>query len=167
MDPSPQPGDDPRLRRLIDYLEQHRQQINVEALRKELLRAGHPPELVDEAVRRVAGDEAGKPRAWPVGLLVMVANLIVMAPLLFGLIGATVSLVPAANDNLLWLPAPVLLVALIPVGELLAGRRLRGGPRDHLGRVLSWGATFTLIVMGLLLVLFGICVVLVISAFSY
>ncbi len=35
--------------------------------------------------------------------------------------------------------------------------------RGVLGRVLIWGATFTLIVLGLLLVLFGVCVALILS----
>lgn len=166
MQPEPPPGgDDPRLRPLVDYLEQHRGQINVEALRKELRSAGHPPELVDVAVRRVVGEQPAKALAWPFGLLVALANLVAIPFPFFGLIGIIVDAFPAANDNFYWLGIPLLAAALIPGAELAVGLRLRGGPRDRLGRALIWGAALTFIGMALLLVLFGICVAVILSSY--
>jgi hypothetical protein len=150
--------DDPRLGPIIAYLEQHRERINIEALRKQLREAGHPPELVDEAVRRVVGEEGQKPPAWPFGLLIALANFVILPFLFAGMVNLLLAIIPAANNNLLWLPLPLLLIAVVPVAQLLIGRRLREGPRDRLGRALIWGGVFTLAGMGLLLLLLGACV---------
>lgn len=167
MEPQqPSPGDDPRLAPIIAYLEQHQERINIEALRKELREAGHPPELVDEAVRRVAGPEASLPRAWPQGLLIVLANLFV-APFAFNLITSLViAIFPAVTTNVLWSVLPFVAMVVLPVVELLVGGRLRGGPRDFLGRVLIWGASATLAVMGVLLILFGICVAVFMAGYN-
>ena len=167
MEPQqPPPGDDPRLAPLIAYLEQHHERINIEALRKELHEAGHPPELVDEAVRRVVGPEASLPPAWPQGLLIVLANLFVV-PFAFSLTASLITaLFPTANSSGLWLPLPLLVAAALPGVELLQGRRMRGGPRDRLGRALIWGAVATLAVMGVLLILFGVCVAVFIASYS-
>ncbi len=159
MEPHASPApDDAALQQLVDYLEQHRGQVELEALRRQLLDAGHPPELVAAAVARIGGAPVRKPVAWPFGLLIMLANLIVL-PMLFGVLASVVtSLFPASNDNLLWLIAPVLAVGLALGGELVGGRRLTGGPRDRLGRALVWGAAFTMIALALLALLVGICV---------
>jgi hypothetical protein len=49
--PQPLPGQagDPRLQPLIDHLAQHKDRINIEALRKQLIEPGHDPVLVAEA----------------------------------------------------------------------------------------------------------------------
>ncbi|HMQ33325.1 MAG TPA: hypothetical protein PKD53_21515 [Chloroflexaceae bacterium] len=166
MEPQPPAGDDPRLAPLVAYLEQHRRQVNVEALRKELLRSGHPPELVAEAVRRVVGAAPPRPPAWPLGALIGVANLLLLPFPFVGLIELIASSFPAANDNLLWLPVPLLVTAAIPGAQLAAGLRLRGGPRDRLGRALIWGAAIALVGMAVLALLFGICVAVIFVSFG-
>lgn len=166
LEPQPPAGDDPRLRPLVAYLEEHRQRVNVEALRKELLRAGHPPELVAEAVRRVAGDAPPRPRAWPFGVLIGLANLLLLPFLFLVLVDLTTSIFPATNDNLLWVPVPLLAVAAVPGAQLAAGLRLRGGARDRLGRALIWGAAIALAGLAVLALLFGICVAIIFVSFG-
>ena len=151
---------DAALQPLLEYLEAHRAQVNLAALRAELLAAGHAPELVDEAVRRVEASTPRKALAWPFGLLVMLANFVVIG-VLQSLLFALASLLPsfAFIAILGWV-----IVGLWPlyfVGEIVVGARLTNGPRDRLGRALIWGGIFSLILPILLGVLFfGICLVL-------
>jgi protein-S-isoprenylcysteine O-methyltransferase Ste14 len=159
MEPHASSGpDDAALQQLVDYLEQHRHHVSLEALRRQLLDAGHPPELVAAAVARVGGTPVQKPVAWPFGLLIMLANLVLLPILFGGLASLVTSLFPASNTNGLWLIAPLLAMGLALGGELIIGRRLTDGPRDRLGRALVWGAAFTLIALALLALLVGICV---------
>lgn len=165
MEPVPPPGGDPRLQPLIDYLEQHRRQITTPALRAQLLAAGHPPELVDEAVRRVESGPDRKPAAWPMGLLAMLANIVALPALLIA--GGSVAgwLYRAAGLDLWWLP--FLLILLILIGEAVAGLRLRGGPRDRLGRALIWGLGFKLIALALAAMAAGVCIAVVLGSQSW
>jgi hypothetical protein len=166
--PPPDQADDPRLPPLIDYLNQHKDRINIEALRKQLLDSGHEAALVDAAYQRVTGQAPGntKPLAWPFGLLIAMLNLGLTVPLAFFLADLQTSVFPALNNNLLWLPLPIMLIALPPIIQLLVGRRLSGGSRDRLGRALVWGGIFSLIVIGSLLLLFGACVVIIIGLYG-
>ncbi|NTU82718.1 MAG: hypothetical protein HGA45_25670 [Chloroflexales bacterium] len=164
MDTQSSVGDDPRLQPLVEYLEQHQRQINLAALRKQLLEAGHPADLVAEAVRRVEAGSPRRPLAWPLGLLVMLANIVVLPPLFAGLAGLTTSISPTSNDSLVWLIPPLLVAALLLGGEFVVGLRLRGGPRDRLGRTLIWGAAFTMIAFALLALLFGICLAILVGS---
>lgn len=170
MDPQPQPGqaDDPRLQPLIDYLAQHKDRINIEALRKQLVEAGHDPTLVTEASRRVSGRDpaVAQPLAWPFGLLIAFLNLMITVPLFFWVADMLANLFRTLNNNLLWLPLPFMLVILPPIVELLVGYRLRSGPRERLGRALVWGGIFTLSTMGVLLLLFGVCVAVIFGIFA-
>lgn len=166
MEPHAPPGDDPRLQPLVGYLEQHQGQFDRAALRQQLIDAGHPPELVDTAVARVGGAPQRKPLAWPYGLLVMLANLIVIPPLFGGAAGLIGALFPASTNDLLWLIAPLLIGGAPLVAELAVGLRLRGGPRDRLGRTLIWGVAFTMITVALLALLVGICIAVLFGGFS-
>lgn len=168
VQPTPNQADDPQLLPLIDYLNQHKDRINVEALRKQLLDSGHEAALVDAAYQRVTGQAPGntKPVAWPFGLLIALLNLGLAVPLAFLVADLLTSAFPALNNNLFWLPAPIMIVALPPIVQLLVGRKLSGGPRDRLGRALVWGGIFSLIVIGSLLLLFGACVVIIIGLYG-
>jgi hypothetical protein len=165
MEPQPPSDDDAHLQPLVDYLEQHRQQINLEALRKELLTAGHPPELVDEAVRRVQGNPIRKARAWPFGLLIVLANLVVIGLIEAGL-NALIPVLPSPFNVIFgWIAigsGPVLLL-----GEIIVGARLSNGPRERLGRALIWGAVFSVLFTVVLIILaLGACFVLLSGAFG-
>ena len=150
---------DAELQPLLEYLEAHRAQVNLAALRKELLAAGHAPALVDEAVRRVEAKTPRKALAWPFGLLVMLANFVVIGVLQFllALIGSR--LPSSAVSSILGL----LIVGIGPlclIGEIVVGARLTNGPRERLGRALIWGGIISLILPVLLSVLLlGICLV--------
>lgn len=155
-----QPDDDPALGPLIAYLEQHREQVNIVALRKQLIAAVHPQALVDEAVRRIEAPR-GVPRtpAWPAGLGIMVLNLALIYPAFF-----LVTVISGESVSWAWLPLAGL--GLLYVAELVVGLRLRQGPREFLGRALVWGAGFTASVLALLALLFGICVAIVVGLYS-
>lgn len=152
--------EDPNLAPIVAYLEQHRAQVSVEALRKQLLAAGHPEPLVDEAIRRLRAAEPPRPpAAWPLGLGFMVLNVALVSLIL--VVGGNM----AANS--FSSPLPVFVVALLPlVAELVAGLMLRGGPRDRLGRGLLWGLGFTASLVALGALLFGICVAIVVALYS-
>ncbi|MEI6179699.1 MAG: hypothetical protein WCP31_03005 [Chloroflexales bacterium] len=150
---------DAELQPLLEYLEAHRAQISLAALREELLAAGHAPELVDEAVRRVEANTPRKALAWPFGLLVMLVNFVVIG-VLQALLFALASLLPSsAVSGILGL----FILGLGPlclIGEIVIGVRLTNGPRERLGRALIWGGSFSLILPVLLgVLLFGICLV--------
>jgi hypothetical protein len=166
VQPPPDQADDPRLQPLIDYLHQHKERINIEALRKQLLEAGHEAALVDAAYQRVTGHAPGnaKPMAWPFGLLIAIVNLGVTLPLALFMGDWLTRIFPVLNDNLLWLPVMLMVIGLPPVAQLLIGRMLKGGPRDRLGRALMWGGIFTMVAIGGVLLLFGACVIIIIGS---
>lgn len=62
--------DEGQFQVLIDYLEQHRDQIYLAALRKQLIQAGHPPALVDETIRRVQPSAKAR-TGWALGTVVV------------------------------------------------------------------------------------------------
>jgi hypothetical protein len=141
MESQPPSDEDAALQPLIDYLQQHREQINLEALRKELITAGHPPELVDEALKRIEPN-AVRPSAWPFGLFIMLMNLVSM--LLFVCPVSWFAMLTIQNSSAFgWFFMALVLVLLI--GEIVVGMRFTNGPRDDLGRALIWGASATLV----------------------
>lgn len=145
-------SDDTALAELVAYLEQHGRKINLYSLRKQLIEAGHPPALVDEAVRRAEpSTKSTWARAWLIGLPLALVNLFVI-PGLSSFIGDIFDI------DWWWLLPIVALVA-----ELIAGLLLRSGPRAVLGRALITGLIYTAVIFGALailgLVILGVCIV--------
>ncbi|MEI6181128.1 MAG: hypothetical protein WCP31_10265 [Chloroflexales bacterium] len=165
MEPQTPSDDDAHVQPLVDYLEQHRETINVEALRKQLLEAGHPPELVDEALRRIGHNPIRKPWAWPFGLLIVVANLVLVGAIETGLFSISSALSGTVSTLVGWIALG--LVPLVLIGEIIAGVRLTNGPHDRLGRALIWGAIFSVITVIMLVILaFGACFMLLSGSFN-
>lgn len=160
MQPQPPSGDDQRLQPLIAYLQQHRGQFNDEALRRQLVEAGHAPALVDEALRRVGPNASPRPPAWPIGVLIMLANLVAIPAMGLGLLWLATQSPSPVGAVLGWLSLGVGPVTLL--AEALAGSWLARGPRERLGRALIWGVGLTVaatVALGVLA--FGVCIALI------
>jgi hypothetical protein len=146
------------IQRCLTYLQRYQREHALPSLRQQLLHAGQPNYVVDEALRRLQGssvvrasvDEAPPP-AWPLGFLVLVGNIF-----LIGL--SSIPLLFTGSDGL-WATffAPILLLV-----EVALGFAWRKGPRALFGRTLLYGALYTLsivvfgVIAAVLLVLFGI-----------
>lgn len=143
---------DAAVAQLQAYIEQNRNQYSLSALRKQLLDAGHPNTIVDEALRRInAGGKGGGSMNWLWGFGFMLLNLIALIPLLL-ILGAWVD-----DSGILSLA----LLGLSQLGLLIAGFVLRNTKRERLGRIILWGMLFSAGAVGLLALAVGICVALV------
>lgn len=153
-DSSPPPDREEQIRQIMTYLEQHREQYDLIALRKQLLANGYPNTLVDEALRRLDGGKtsAGVPRVRLIGFGLAFGNYVVLALLFAVLSGLRVS-----NGYLLLIVPAVLLGAeLVVAGATWNSERRRG-----LGRAMLWAVIWTLaaaaILVAFIALLFGIC----------
>lgn len=77
-----------------------------------------------------------RPAAWPLGVLVLGANLVLAFFFL--------CVISTMLGERWWIP--FVAQGLVLAGELAWGLRLRGGPRDLLGRALVWGFGLSAIV---------------------
>ncbi len=159
------PGSPDDLTQLIAYLRQHSGQYNMDALRSQLLASGHNPALVERAITEVRGaqpEKSNKP-IWPQVALVVVGNM-VGVPIISTIFAWLASNFSSAD----W---PFLLALLIGpavvLGELIWGIVIMNGPKARMGRILLFGAIFSIIVpFALGALLFGICLV-VLGGLSY
>jgi hypothetical protein len=153
-DPTTQPDREEQIRQLLAYLELHRAQYDLVALRKQLLDAGYSNTLVDEALRRLDGGKTSstgeRPRLF--GCIWSFANWILLSAVIFGVSALT-------NDGY----AIFFSVIGIFVVELLVVAAARNSPgREHISRILLWVVIWTVVealVLGAIAaLLFGICV---------
>jgi hypothetical protein len=155
--PPTQPDREEQIRQLSAYLEQHRAQYDLTALRKQLLDAGYPNTLVDEALRRLDGGTTSPAGAGPrlLGCFFSLLNQALLGVAVYAAGSLT-------NDG-----TTMLFVALGVLGvELLAVRAMwstRG--REWASRILLWTVIWTVVtLLGLVALgalLFGICLALI------
>ncbi len=151
-DPSQQPDREEQIRQVLGYLDQHRAQYDLTALRRQLLDAGYTNTVVDEALRRIDG---GKTSATDGGRLtgcfLSLANDALLALVVYGAaaLGGSWWQVLAAALGLLLLE---LIVALVI-------RSRPGGERP--GQLLIWVVAWTVVGIvaagALAALLFGVC----------
>jgi hypothetical protein len=157
----------PDLAPILAYIAQYEGTYDLRALREQLLAAGHPPALVDEALR-ITDRSRRKQNSWfanlvlgcVTGLPVTIGNYILMT-----ILWSTIA--SAALDLL----APGLIVAgvLLIVGELVAGAVLQRNGHTKLGSALISGALLSALgiplIIGFLVALValfvGICLVVI------
>jgi hypothetical protein len=153
-DPTTPPDREEQIRQLLAYLQQHRAQYDLVALRKQLLDAGYSNTLVDEALRRLDGGKTSPPGGRPrlFGCIWSFANWILLSAVIFGVSAMT-------NDGY----AISFSVLGVLVVELLTVAALRNSPgREGVSRILLWTVIWTIlgaiIVIAIGALLFGICV---------
>jgi hypothetical protein len=121
----------------------HQQQFALAGLRQQLLNAGQPNYVVDEALRRLqappvvrASVDEPIPAAWPLGFLVLIGNVF--------LIGFSAIPLLVTQGEALWSAvfAPLLLLL-----EVILGLAWRKGPRALFGRTLLYGALYTVLIV--------------------
>ena len=165
MDNQTPPGNPDDLTQLIAYLRQHSDQYSMDALRSQLLASGRDPALVDRAIAEVNGaqpDATNRP-IWPWVALVVVGNMVGLSTLstLF------IWLVSSFDDSGLLFLIGLLIGPIVVIGELIWGIAIMNGPKARTGRILLFGAIFSIIVpFALGALLFGICLV-VLGGLSY
>lgn len=149
--------DERAVQQMVEYLRQHGSLYETEALRQQLLKAGQRPDLVEQAISRAeVSGPVPKERAWPLGLLVALGNLILMI-ILFSAVATSPS------DPLATFAAA--LPVLMLVGELVAGVVLLNSPRRRLAKALLWGVLFSIVIpIILILLVVGICLVILAGA---
>ncbi|MFV9503517.1 MAG: hypothetical protein AB4911_03035 [Oscillochloridaceae bacterium umkhey_bin13] len=160
--PPTAPLDEGQIQVLVDYLNQHRDQINIAALRKQLIQAGHPQALVDEAVQRVnPSAQAGAGNALGTfGLVIIfsIANLMFLPLISFALNDLVIRLIPDFG-RLLWGPflfiSSVIILPLII--QIVIGARMSNGQTGIIGKGLLLGAAIPLGIFGVIVFLFGVC----------
>jgi hypothetical protein len=131
-----------QISQLMAYLEQHRAEYSLVALRKQLLDAGHPKIVVDEALCRLDGGKTsgsgGRPRLF--GCLLLPVNWLLMA---------------FASSLNAYLPIAILLT------ELLVIAATRNSPgREGISRILLWMVIWTFVIPAIGALLFGACIAL-------
>jgi hypothetical protein len=161
--PSPAPGGEREaaIQALIGYIAQHRATYDLRALRNQLLAAGHPSAIVDEAIRRSDSSSAGRP-TWlsralagcAAGLPVLLANYLVLAALAGGF-GAL------STNAAAWAFGIGAVVLLL--GELIGGSILLGRGRTVLGQALVAGALYSIIAVPVALLLLALLVVMLVG----
>jgi cytochrome bd-type quinol oxidase subunit 1 len=146
----PPPDREAQIAQLVAYLEQHRAEYTLVALRKQLLESGHPHPLVDEALRRLNGGKeiALSERPRTVGFLLSFVNLILLS---------YVSLFAAPLlDNMT--TRRIYAVIGVLVVELLVVAALRNSPsRRGISRILLWTVIWTLVLGAIAILIIGIC----------
>jgi hypothetical protein len=148
MSDSPTPPDrEAQIAELMAYLEQHRAEYTLVALRKQLLDAGHPHPLVDEALRRLNGGKATfGDYARFYGCFLSLANW-----LLIGLIFLQVGMLMS------WVSATFAIIGVLLV-ELMIALAARNSPgREGMGRLLLWTVIWSLVLAPIYVLLFGVC----------
>lgn len=151
---------EPSLEPLLAYLREHSSRYSLEALRTQLIEAGHAPEAADRAVaafRYEQGQRTGAPErsAWPIAILVAVLNFAVPA----GIIGV-LAVLDSSDEALALL---FLLPVLAYLGELIAGIVLLStGSNRRLGKGLLFGLAL-FVGVGILAV-GGLCLFFIASA---
>ena len=119
------------LNALIAYLNENSGLYRLEALRGQMVKAGHAPAEADRAIAVFQGRApAPPPPTWPLALGVALVNL-ALAALGFGLF-SRYGLGEAACSALVLVPA-------VYLAELVAGLILLGSGRDRWGRGLLLG----------------------------
>jgi hypothetical protein len=160
---APPPDREAVIGRILSYLTQNQNDYDLDALRRQVLASGYPPELVAEAFTRLERTASrAQPqsfgRAWGAGCGIWALNFVVSLVLFF--IGVSIdssSVVP----GILAVIMPLLLL-----GELIGGFVLRSQGRPGLGNALLWGVLYTVVVVPIIgfalgAIIFGICLVLV------
>jgi hypothetical protein len=152
----PPPDREAQIRQLLAYLEQHRAEYTLVALRQQLLDAGYPNTLVDEALRRIDGGKASDTgdRSRLFGCIWAFVNLTLMGMISYG-VGAM------TNDG----SGVALADAALIVVELLAVAALRNSPgRERVSRILLWTVIWTVVISVAMVatgaLLFGACMAL-------
>jgi hypothetical protein len=150
-----QPDRDEQIRQILAYLEQHRAQYDLAALRRQLLDAGYPNTLVDEALRRLdGGTSSSGPGPRLIGCLLSVVNDTLLFAIVFlvGALGGDITVAIAV-------PLVVLAVELVVAGALWN----RPGS-ERASRLLLWTAIWsaaTILGLVALAALFlGLCIAL-------
>jgi hypothetical protein len=148
--PPAQPDRDEQIRQVIAYLEQHRAQYDLSALRKQLLDAGYLNTVVDEALRRLDGGNTAAPRsrAGLFGFLWSLANWV----LLF-VVGAGAGVVDGNGLIPLVTQGMVLVIELALVVVLWS----RPGS-ERVSRILLWTVIWTILDVVLLFVVAALLV---------
>lgn len=152
-DPSQQPDREEQIRQIMAYLEQHRAQYDLAALRQQLLDNGYSNTIVDEALRRLAGgapsSAGGEARA--VGCALSLVNQLPIVGIGY--------LAAALSNNILLLLIGIPIVLGI---ELIVYAFLRNYPdRERVTKTLLWTMIWTIaldvVAVALVALLFGIC----------
>jgi hypothetical protein len=165
---APPPDREAVIERILSYLTQNQNDYDLEALRRQVLASGYPPELVTEAFTRlertaVRAQPQSFGQAWGVGCGIWGINVVVSLVLFFIGIGVDSSGV-----------VPVILAVIMPLlllGELIGGFVLRSRGQPGLGNALLWGVLYTAVIVpaigfALGAIIFGICLVLFGVGFS-
>jgi hypothetical protein len=145
-----------QIRQLLAYLEQHRAQYDLSALRKQLIDAGYSNTLEDEPLRRIDGGAASPSGPGPrlIGCLLSLLNLALLALVVYG-----VGVVTSNGYALLLAALGVLGVELAAAGALW---RLPG--QERASRLLLWTVIWTVAgllgLAALVALLFGLCLAL-------
>lgn len=125
------------LEPLLVYLREHASRYSLEALRSQLIAAGHAPEAADRAIaafRYEQSQRAAPPdkSAWPIAILVAVLNFVIP--------GAIVAAFAALKPDDEALALLFFLPAFLYLGELIAGLVLLAtGKNRRLGKGLLFG----------------------------
>lgn len=126
------------LEPLLAYLREHSRRYSLEALRDQLLAAGHAPETADRAIAvfQAQSPPPEKP-AWPVALLVALVNFVVPAGCI-----ALLAQIESDMDG----PAAFLLLAplVLFLAELIGGIVLLATGRRRLGKGLLFGLVLSI-----------------------
>jgi hypothetical protein len=151
MSDSPTPPDrEAQIAQMIAYLEQHRAQYTLVALRKQLLESGHPHTVVDEALRRLDGGKSSdsSDQSRLTGFFLSFANLI--------LLGIVSIFAAPLLDNMtaqrIYAVVGVLVVELLVVAAAWSSRSRKG-----IGRILLWTVIWTLVLGAIAILIIGIC----------
>jgi hypothetical protein len=160
--PIPPPNREEIIRRILAYLSQHQGSYDTEALRRQVLAAGYPPDLVDEAFRRMPRSSVqAQPGSFRSGFLpgcgIWALDLLVIAGLLF-----LWNVIDPLGNNIGFL---FLLTIVTMLAQGVLGFVLRGRGQAGLGNALIWGTLFTVLIVPMVAViigaiLFGICIAL-------
>ncbi|HSK74864.1 MAG TPA: hypothetical protein VLQ45_00270 [Thermoanaerobaculia bacterium] len=108
------------LETMLSYLREHSGRYSLEALRGQLLAAGHSPEAADRAIAefRAQGPPPEKP-AWPLALLVVLADFVLLG------VAAAIFVLSAEGwfkkdlGTIVFFGVPALCLAQIVVGVIL------------------------------------------------
>ncbi|NJM08178.1 hypothetical protein HC891_21360 [Candidatus Gracilibacteria bacterium] len=131
------------IQRCLAYFQRYQREFALPALRMQLLKAGQPQYVVEEALRRLQGPPAYRssvdeapPAAWPLGFLVLVGN-----SFLIGL-----SSIPwiITQGDAIW---SIFFGPLLLLLEVVLGLAWRKGPRALFGRTLLYGALYSVLIV--------------------
>jgi peptidoglycan/LPS O-acetylase OafA/YrhL len=125
---------DENLETMLSYLRENSGRYSLEALRGQLLAAGHSPEAADQAIAELrAQSPPPEPSSWRLALLVAVVDLA-----LLGVVVAMVLSMPGIPDDLL--TAALLGLPALYFAQFVAGAVMLSLPaRRRLGKGLLLG----------------------------